>query len=209
MASPLPWSRSGQPPWAVSSEPWHSSTQSEIGAWNQGDTLRRHHSEAALVRNFSRRGAWGQLAPLPAKADLGRSEVCPQLPTRSGVAVASQLEEGAPSSHTIAKWNAEMPGSSGPGRLVYMQEDLGTGRLFNVASRGLRGGSQPKWCFDRMPSLLPPPLMRDRGVARSCAGVPPGLPKATTPGARNVLHTPQSSELPRLEHSQSRHARFQ
>lgn len=42
------------------------------------------------------------------------------------------------------------------------------------ASRGFPGGGHTKWSFERVPSLLPPHLERDRGMrGRSCAGNPP------------------------------------
>mmetsp|Transcript_96364 Transcript_96364/g.158912 ORF Transcript_96364/g.158912 Transcript_96364/m.158912 type:complete len:212 (+) Transcript_96364:116-751(+) len=43
------------------------------------------------------------------------------------------------------------------------------------ASRGISEGRQPRWSFERCPSLLPPVLDRDRGrIGRSVAGLPPG-----------------------------------
>jgi len=42
------------------------------------------------------------------------------------------------------------------------------------ASRGFPGGGHSKWGFERVPSLLPSHLERDRGMrGRSCAGLPP------------------------------------
>lgn len=82
-------------------------------------------------------------------------------------------EASSPSQRCCAQLGG-MPGSSGTGCLVYMQRELpSNGRIFNVASRGLPAGAQSRWSFDRLPSLLPHPLQRDCGVARSCAGLAP------------------------------------
>jgi len=175
--------------------PTPPSTYESMGAWIHGDALEKYYRDARDVRNFSRRGAWGQLAPLP--PNLGTNGVHsayragPMDPTAQSSASQSLLKQGSSalvvrtqgSSAAAAQAQSPMPGGTGTSRVVYMEKELAPGRLFNVASRGLPSGAQPKWSFDRMPSLLPPPLMRDRGVARSTAGVAPRVSAGPLPRA--------------------------
>jgi hypothetical protein len=167
MARDKPWVPSTQPPWLANSDPTPCSTYEAQCAWNQGDALQKYYRDAASVRNFSRRGAWGALAPRPPGSGIQ------QTPLR--LAPSTSLDERqAAFKQAQEKELISIPGGTGASRVEYMKADAPEkGRLFNVASRGLPSGAQPKWSFDRMPSLLPPPLMRDRGVARSCAGMPP------------------------------------
>lgn len=179
-----PWAGSAEPPYAVTKDPMPPSTYGAMGAWNQGDALDKYYRDAAAVRNFSRRGAWGVLAPRPVRGSASR----PGPSVNEHQAAVKPINE--------QPLQANMPGGTGAARCEYMKSELVPGRLFNVASRGLPSGAQPKWSFDRMPSLLPPPLMRDFGVARSCAGV---APRVGTPLTR-MTSNPElgSNKLPPL-----------
>jgi len=223
------WVGGREAPWAVNSDPTPPSTYEMMGAWNLGDGVQKVYRDAASVRNFSRRGAWGALAPRPMSLGARPSASSPSAgavtnalanapphpdpphpaPPQRHVAFKPNLEQSlrkcTEPPHAVQCYPVQvgMPGGTGSARLAYMQPELVPGRLFNVASRGLPSGAQPKWSFDRMPSLLPPPLLRDRGVARSCAGVAARTEsQSTLPRAQSnpelAQHQPSSGVLPPL-----------
>jgi len=66
------------------------------------------------------------------------------------------------------------------------------------ASRGMHAGAQPKWCFERMPSLLHDHMRRDRGrLGRPVAGVPPPYLRSQPPPSAGQLAREAAGGQPR------------
>lgn len=84
-----------------------------------------------------------------------------------------------------------------------------TGRfpLHPGASRGIAGGAQRLWSFERNPALLPDPLSRDRGrLGRSCSGVPPSTvpaPQSSSPENTSAFLHPHGHMSTSVSHQRS------
>eukprot|EP00747_Dinoflagellata_sp_TGD_P166084 gnl/TRDRNA2_/TRDRNA2_188337_c0_seq1.p1 gnl/TRDRNA2_/TRDRNA2_188337_c0~~gnl/TRDRNA2_/TRDRNA2_188337_c0_seq1.p1 ORF type:complete len:261 (+),score=37.09 gnl/TRDRNA2_/TRDRNA2_188337_c0_seq1:36-785(+) len=163
----------------------------------QKDAVRKCHLEAKEVRNFNRWGVATTSAEPWEKLQAQKAAV------RRSTRTSDQAHWDVMSRNVSADWQREqvVPGSSGrTSTTAYLQDDTRPLRVFNIASRGLPSGAQQKWCFDRVPSLLPEPLLRDRGMhGRPCAGVPPantrnrGLQGCCVPDAQGAAPSAPTS----------------
>jgi len=138
-------------PFATTSDGWQAPVSASYGSRQQDGAPARHQKERIAARNYIQ---WG-FDPRPSNSST-------------------------PALHVDAR---VFNGFDYPGSKMQVQSELGEystsqspHSIYPQASRGIPGGSQPKWSFERMPSLLAHPLQRDV-CKRSCAGIPPAAVK--------------------------------
>eukprot|EP00931_Biecheleriopsis_adriatica_P115114 TRINITY_DN90952_c0_g1_i1.p1 TRINITY_DN90952_c0_g1~~TRINITY_DN90952_c0_g1_i1.p1 ORF type:complete len:251 (+),score=38.06 TRINITY_DN90952_c0_g1_i1:44-796(+) len=185
MASKQSWRSPGPTaPYATRAQSWSSSTSSAYGEAVKGrqDLQRAHKKDLDDCFNYVR---WYGEKPGAPKEDSQQQESKVQLVS-------------SPAKHSASTFLAMSAQDSSDGLL---QKNIGYGSgLYAHASRGKPAGSQRTWSFERMPSLLPSPLLRGQvscGVAPpdsepqwpQCQAIsrgpdgpqPPPLPPATPP----------------------------
>lgn len=142
-------------PFATRAEPWQSSTASAYGKALEGEgVVAKHKEDLQTAFTYIR---WGGLAPTTSVSS--KSGGLQEESTRR------VFEAIAPFTNQARQEDAA-EGMGSVGNIGY-----GSG-LYAQASRGKISGTQRKWCFERMPSLLPQPLLRGQiscGVAPPCS----------------------------------------
>lgn len=129
------------------------------------EDLSRHNEDLRNARAYIR---WGVASPGEGHPWDRLTEAIPTRPRPQDASPPSSrrpvpLEPLSPSKSQLGAPHPQYTASP----------DAGQG--FRIISRGIPGGSQPRWSFENMPSLLQQPLGRDRGVARSVNGLPPAM----------------------------------
>lgn len=129
-----------------------------------------HYRDLALARQYTsatRHQAGLTLPPMPGHeshiAHILESQELPRWPEEPEPAVVSKkcIAVRPPATHNLLGYGDTEPAvDSFPGA--------------PAASRGLPSGTQSRWSFERIPSLLHGPMERDRGmIGRQVAGLPP------------------------------------
>eukprot|EP00440_Ansanella_granifera_P014358 gb/GFBE01015605.1/.p1 GENE.gb/GFBE01015605.1/~~gb/GFBE01015605.1/.p1 ORF type:complete len:258 (+),score=33.71 gb/GFBE01015605.1/:1-774(+) len=206
MAHKYPWqAKSLTAPYATRKQPWTPATSSAYGEAVKGrtDLIVQHKKDLDSAFNYIR---WHGAKPgsSAGAAEQKEPEIKVELADSRQLHKASLTSESRPADEETS-----------PTRNI----GYGSG-MYAHASRGKRSGTQPTWSFERVPSLLPQPLLRGRqtcGVAPPdssaqwplCAGLsrgpegpqPPPLPPATppTPGSGIVASSSAAQLLSRGE----------
>mmetsp|Transcript_19080 Transcript_19080/g.53384 ORF Transcript_19080/g.53384 Transcript_19080/m.53384 type:complete len:295 (+) Transcript_19080:121-1005(+) len=193
-----------------SSANW-ASTGNSYGSWAKQDESNiesSHIADINMARNFARYGG-----PRPGMVTRSVSE--PRLgaagsaaPSPMGAGMPQGLLTGRSSAGSQADGDDSESASPSSRRFLERRPQFNTHNMLLPgetslqqafpgapgASIGVRSGQQAKWSFERAPSLLHAPLLRDTGrMGRSCAGMPPRGWQAT---ASDSDATPPASFRP-------------
>lgn len=179
---------------------WTSSHQA-YGSWAYGGPLSQHQQDLRAARGFVKHD--NGLAPYHPP---------PSMSSPSGANRASEHRQPPPlncDGEAVNQLAAAKEVPSPTGQRPHDVEPMPHAARGHPAMPGLRGGlpgasrglpwgaSNPTWCFERMPSLLPPHLQRDYGKqGRGVSGLPPACYAPPPQEGEEEAHKYPPGQLP-------------
>mmetsp|Transcript_73388 Transcript_73388/g.203766 ORF Transcript_73388/g.203766 Transcript_73388/m.203766 type:complete len:278 (-) Transcript_73388:112-945(-) len=165
------------PPFAVTADGWYRQPSNQAYATSKilhGNDLSRHKEELNKVRTYIQHCRGHDVASGSSRGPRPSSDT--QVP-RDSNQITLRLDKGVGLgargglASTPAGDTCQPPGRGWQG-LPGRNNNDNPGDVFPQASRGIPNGGMPMWSFERMPSLMQSPLMRDT-CKRGVAGAPP------------------------------------
>mmetsp|Transcript_3096 Transcript_3096/g.5968 ORF Transcript_3096/g.5968 Transcript_3096/m.5968 type:complete len:275 (-) Transcript_3096:94-918(-) len=175
MSQPRKAPASRRAPYATRDQPWTASTATAYGSALKSESIGvEHKKDLDTCFNYVR---WGGLAPgrrpLPEPSEEGSRSFVSTEASQVTPILKREAREKPPADAVREIGHAALDKSArfGGVEVLGLHGGVGYGSgLYPQASRGQVSGRHQTWAFERMPSLLPQPLLR--GV-RSCGVAPP------------------------------------